>query len=160
MSVTSAILISLGICVVSAILEGVLAGKNVKSFFAKLQFPSYSPPLWVWYIIGVVYYVICFFILYRIFRHDSDASLKYVALMLLLIMMGVNAFWNYVFFRAQNLFLSFFAFAFYPLIAIALFVCLLQFDKIAAWSLVPYFLYLLYAVRWGYGLWKLNPNPS
>ncbi len=36
MSVTSAILISLGICVLSAILEGVLAGKNVKSFFAKL----------------------------------------------------------------------------------------------------------------------------
>ncbi len=158
MSVSFAILISLGICVISAVLEGLFAGKNVKSFFAKLRFPSYSPPLWVWYIIGVVYYVVCFFILYRIFRHDSDASIKYAALTLLLVMMSVNAFWNYVFFRTQNLLLSFFAFAFYPFIAIALFICLLQFDKIAAWSLVPYFVYLLYAVRWGYGLWKLNPN--
>jgi tryptophan-rich sensory protein len=158
MSVSSAILISLGICVISAVLEGVFAGKNVKSFFAKLQFPSYSAPLRVWYIIGVVYYVICFFILYRIFRYDGDGSIKYVALTLLLVMMGVNAFWNYVFFRAQNLFLSFFAFAFYPFIAIALFICLLQFDEMAAWSIVPYFVYLIYAVRWGYRLWKLNPN--
>lgn len=157
MSLSSAILISLGICVISAVLEGVFAGKNVKSFFAKLQFPSYSAPLWV-NIIGVVYYVICFFILYRIFRYDGDASIKYVALTLLLVMMGVNAFWNYVFFRAQNLFLSFFAFAVYPFIAIALFICLLQFDEMAAWPIVPYFVYLIYAVRWGYGLWKLNPN--
>ena len=158
MSVSSAILVSLGICVLSAVLEGVFAGKNVKSFFAKLRLPSYSPPLWVWYIIGVIFYVICFFILYRIFRYDGGASIKYLALTLLLVMMGVNAFWNYAFFRAQNLFLSLFAFAFYPFIAIALFLGLLQFDKIAAWPLVPYFVYLLYAVRWGYELWKLNPN--
>ena len=158
MSVSFAILISLAICVVSAIFEGVFAGKNVKSFFAKLRFPPYSAPLWVWYIIGVIYYAICFFILYRIFRHSADTSITYVALALLLAMMSVNAFWNYVFFRAQNLFLSFFAFAFYPIIAIALFICLIQFDKPAAWSLVPYFVYMIYAVRWGYGLWKLNPN--
>ena len=158
MSVGFTILISLGICVASAILEGVLAGKNVKSFFAKLRVPSYSPPLWVWSIIGAIYYVICFFILYRIFRHSGDTSIKYVALSLVLVMMSVNAFWNYVFFRAQSLSLSFFAFAFYPFIAIALFICLIQFDKPAAWSLVPYFVYLIYAVRWGYALWKLNPN--
>lgn len=158
MSVSFAILISLGICLISAVLEGLFAGKNVKSFFAKLRFPSYSAPLWVWYVIGVVYYAICFFILYRILRHDGDTSLKYVSSTLLVVMMGLNAFWNYLFFRVQNLFLSFVAFAVYPFVAIALFINLLRFDKIAAWSLVPYLIYLIYAVRWGYGLWKLNPN--
>ena len=156
MSLSSTIFISLGVCIFAAALEGVLAGKQVKPLFAKLRLPSYSAPLWVWYIVGVIYYVICFFILYRIFRHDGDTSIKYVALTLLLVMMSVNAFWNYVFFRAQNLFLSFFAFAFYPFIAVALFICLLQFEEVAAWSLVPYFVYLFYAVWWGYGLWKLN----
>ncbi len=154
----SAILISLGICVTSAVLEGLFAGKNVKSFFAKLRFPSYSIPLWGWYIIGALYYVVCFFILYRIFTRSEASSTRYVALTLLLVMMSVNAFWNYVFFRAQNLFLSFVAFAFYPLIALALFISLLQFDRTAAWFLVPYLLYLIYAAYWGYGLWKLNPS--
>jgi len=158
MSVISAILSSLGICVISAILEGILSGKDINSVFAKLKFPPYSAPLWIWYIIGVVYYAICSFILFRIFRRDDDALLKNFALALLLVMMGVNAFWNYVFFRLENLFLSFFAFAFYPLIAVSLFICLLQFDKTAGWAIVPYLFYLIYAIYWSYGLWKLNPK--
>lgn len=156
MSLSSAILISLGICAIAAVLEGVAAGKNVKPFFAKLRFPSYSAPLWVWYIIGALYYAICFFILYRLLKDAGDSLLKTAALTLILVMMAANAFWNYIFFRLQNLYLSFVASIPYSLIAVALFACLIQFDKVAAWSLSPYLLYQIYALRWGYGLWKSN----
>lgn len=149
---------SLGICVISAILEGLFAGKNVKAFFEKLKFPAYSAPLWVWYIIGGFYYAIFFFLLYRILRYDADATLKYLSLALVLVMMAVNAGWNYVFFRKQDMFLSFIPFVFYPFLAIALFITLLQFDTAAAYALGAYLVYLLYAVRWSYGLWKLNPK--
>jgi len=156
MTMSSAILISLGICVVGAILEGVAAGKNVKSFFAKLRFPPYSPPLWVWYIIGVFYYATCFFIIYRIVIHDGDAVLKYIALTLILVIMAVNAVWNYIFFRAQNLYLSFISWIPYSLVSVALFVFLIQFEKIAALAFLPYLLYLFYALWWERSLWKLN----
>jgi tryptophan-rich sensory protein len=42
---------------------------------------------------------------------------------------------------------------------IALFICLIQLDKVAAWSLAPYLIYRIYAVWWGYSLWKIN-NPA
>jgi tryptophan-rich sensory protein len=158
MPVSCAILISLGICLIAALLEGLFAGKNVKSVLGKLQTPSFAPPLWVWAIIGVCYYATCFFILYRIFRHDSTVSVKTAALILLLIIMAVNAFWNYVFFRLENLFYSFVLSILYSLVAVALFFCLLRFDTIAALAQVPYLLYLIYAFRWGYGLLKLNPK--
>ncbi|MCA1607514.1 MAG: hypothetical protein LC775_19080, partial [Acidobacteria bacterium] len=58
MSNTDAILTSLAACGVAAALEGLCAGKNVKSFFATLRFPSYSAPLWVWTIIGGAYYIL------------------------------------------------------------------------------------------------------
>lgn len=160
MSIISAILISLGICVISALLEGLCAGKGVKAFIASLRTPSYSPPFWVWVIIGVFYYVICFFIIYRVLRHDGDSIMKAVSLTLLLAMMSVNAIWNYVFFRARNLFLSFFAFIPYPLLAIALFVCLLQLEPIAAWVFLPYLVYLNYAAFICYKYWKLNETPG
>jgi|SRR2546421_5539340 len=156
MSAGSSILIAIAICAVAAALEGVCAGKNVKSYFAKLQWPAYSAPLWVWYIIGVLYYGICFTILYRIFRHEGDSTPKRISLTLILFMMAVNAFWNYLFFRLQNLFYSFIAGILYPLVALALFICLAQFDRIAAWSVVPYLIYQIYALRWNYGLWKIN----
>ena len=156
MSSGYAILISLGVCIIAAALEGVCAGKNVKSYFAKLQFPPYSAPLWFWYIIGGLYYVIFFFVIYRILRQANDSGLRPAVLTLILFMMVVNALWNYVFFRAQNLFLSFIGASLFPIMDIALFIGVIQIDKVAALSLIPYLLYRTYALWWGYGLWKMN----
>jgi tryptophan-rich sensory protein len=153
------ILVSLGVCIIAAGLEGVCAGKNVKSFFATLRFPPYSAPLWVWSIIGVFYYAIFCFVLYRLLRLYGGYVLKYAALTLICFMMIVNALTNYIIFRARNLRLSFVVGALFPIMDIALFICLIQLDKVAAWSLAPYLIYRIYAVWWGYSLWKIN-NPA
>ena len=160
MGARSAILISLAVCILAAGLEGLCAGKNVKSYFAELRWPAYSAPLWVWYGIGGVYYLIFGFVIYRILRLDSDSPLKPAVLGLILFMMVANALWNYVFFRAKNLYLAFIGSSLVPVLDVALFVCLLQLEKVAAWALVPYLLYRIYGVWWGYGLWKLNRDPG
>jgi hypothetical protein len=80
MTAVSGLLLSIGICAVGAILEGIAAGSNIKALFAKLRFPSYSAPLWVWYIIGVLYYATYGFILYRILRYDGVSILRPIAL--------------------------------------------------------------------------------
>jgi benzodiazapine receptor len=162
MSAGYAILISVGACVLAAALEGACAGRNVKEFYAELRFPRYSAPLWVWGIIGGLYYVIFWFILYRLLRLYSDSALRGLALALISFMMVVNALTNYVIFRARNLRLSFIIGNLFPLMDVALLVCLLRLDRVAAWALIPYLLYRIYALWWGYWLWKLNsvrPSP-
>ena len=158
MSTTYAILTSLAICIVSAIFEGIGAGKDVKSFFARLRQPSYAPPVWVWYIIGVVYYVVCFFLAYRILRHEGGESAKYIALAFLLVFMSINAFWNFIFFRFRNMFSAFLVGLPYIPVAIGLFVSLRQFDRVAAFVFLPYLFYLVYATWLGYQNWQLNKN--
>ena len=155
-----AILISFGVCAIAAALEGACAGKNVKSVFATLRFPRYSAPLWVWTVIGGIYYLIFFLVIYRLLRANRDSTLWYVALTLVSFMMIVNALTNYFIFRAQNLRLSFIVGALFPLMDGALFICLTQLDDPAAWALVPYLLYRIYAVWWGYGVMKLNDRTS
>ena len=162
MSVGYAVLISVGACVLAAALEGACAGRNVKAFYAELRFPRYSAPLWVWGVIGGLYYVIFWFVLYRLLKLDSDSALRGVALTLILFMMIVNALTNYVIFRARNLRLSKIIGNLFPIMDVALFVCLLWLDRVAAWVLVSYLLYRIYAVWWGYSLWRLNnatPTP-
>ncbi|HBR69307.1 MAG TPA: hypothetical protein DEA55_08035 [Rhodospirillaceae bacterium] len=159
MSAGSAILVSIAACIVAAALEGLCAGKNVKSFFTKLRFPPYSAPLWLWSIIGGLYYLIFCFVIYRLLRVASDSALGFIALTLISFMMVVNALTNYLIFRAQDLRLSFIVGAIFPVLDIALFICLVLLDKEAAWALIPYLLYLLYriyAIWWGYRLWKMN----
>jgi tryptophan-rich sensory protein len=158
MTVTAALLLSFGICVIGAVLEGIAAGSNIKPLFAKLRFPSYSAPLWVWYIIGVFYYATYGFILFCILRYDGVSILRPNAFALVLVIMAANAFWNYVFFRAQRLYFGFVVGLLYSVVAFALFACLLQFDRVAAWGQVPYLLYLTYAYRWSRGLLKLNSH--
>mgnify|MGYP003286674795 CR=1 FL=1 len=153
-----AALLALAICVLAAILEGICAGKNVKSFFATLRFPRYSAPLWIWSIIGGLYYIIFWFVLFRLFRLNTNSLVKPIALTLMMFMMIVNALTNYIIFRAQNLRLSFAVGSAFPIMDVALFVCLIQLDRLAAWSLIPYLLYRTYAVWWGYSLWKANES--
>ena len=156
MSASYAIIISLGACILAAALEGACAGKGVKAYYEELRFPPYSAPLWFWYIIGGLYYGVFFFVIYRLLRHDSGGALHRATLMLIFFMMAANAFWNYVFFRARNLFLGFIGGSIAPIFDVVLFICLIELDELAAWSLVPYLLYRIYAVWWGYGVWKLN----
>jgi translocator protein len=156
MSTSFAALVSTGICVGAAVLEGVCAGKNVKAYFAKLRWPRYSAPVWVWYIIGVVYYAIFFYVIFRLVGLKQGSTLQSVTLMLIIFMMIANALWNYVFFRAQNLYAAFIGSSLAPVFDLTLFICLINLDKRAAWALVPYLIYRLYAVWWGYGLWKMN----
>lgn len=117
--------------------------------FATLRSPSFAAPLWRWYIIGVVYYATFFFILYRILKLNTDSILKPATLSLIVFMMVVNALWNYVFFRARKLFLAFVAGSAAPVFDAALFICLVGLDGVAAWSLVTYLLYRVYAVYRG-----------
>ncbi len=72
--------------------------------------------------------------------------------------MAINALWNYVFFRIQNLLYSFVLSLLYGSVTIALFISLINLDTSAALALAPYLIYSLFALYWGYKLWKLNPN--
>jgi tryptophan-rich sensory protein len=155
MSFGYALLVSCVVCALAAALEGACAGRNVKAIFSTLKFPPYSAPLWIWSIIGGVYYLIFGFVTYRLLRLDGS-MLRSSALALVLFMMIVNALTNYVIFRARNLRLSFIVGSLFPAMDITLLLCLIQLDSLAAWSLVPYSIYRVYAVWWGYALWKLN----
>ncbi len=155
MSGVYALLVSCIVCALAAALEGACAGTNVKAFFSTLKFPPYSAPLWVWSIIGGVYYLIFGFVTYRLLRLDGSMP-RSAALALVIVMMTVNALTNYVIFRARNLRLSFIVGCVFPVMDITLLLCLIQLDRLAAWSLVPYLIYRVYAVWWGYALWKLN----
>ena len=90
-------------------------------------------PFWGWMVIGALYYVICFTILYRLFLLPPSPA-RSAAFTLLGAVMFINALWNYFFFRTRNLFHAYLLGFPYSAIAISLFlVLLLRVDRMAAW---------------------------
>ena len=155
---TRAIIYSLAICALGAALEGLFAGSGIRQRLANLRVPSYAVPFWGWMVIGGLYYVICFAVLYRLFLLPP-APVRSTAFALLGAIMFINALWNYFFFRTRNLFAAYLLGLPYSAIAISLFLLLLlRVDRISAWCLFPYILYLFYAGILGYRVWKLNPH--
>jgi benzodiazapine receptor len=151
-------ILAVTICGLAALLEGGLAGGVVRAHFRTLRLPRYTPPLWAWVVIGALYYVGCFIVLYRLFRLDSRSLLWSVAMSLALLMLAINAVWNLLFFRLKNLRASVLALIPYSLVAVFLAFSLAQLDPVAAWALAPYLVYLVYANAWVYSLWKANEN--
>ena len=151
-----AIIWSAGVCAIAALLEALFAGGNIRRRLADLRTPPYTVPFWGWIVIGGLYYVMCFAVLFQLLRLTAGAP-RTVALVLIGAFMFTNAFWNYFFFRKRNLFHAYLLGLVDSVIAVALFLLLfLRLHVDAAWNFMPYIIYLCYANIWGYRVWQLN----
>jgi len=152
------IVTALAVCIVGALLEGLCAGSGVKKYLGELKWPSLSPPLWAWYTIGVVYYVVVFVCAYRVLQYPATEPFRNAAVTLLVVVVVLNAVWNVLFFRAKNLKATFVFSLIYSIVVIACWYCLFQFDTLAASVFGLYAVYLVYANVWGYRVWRLNSS--
>lgn len=148
--------LALTICAAAVLLEGLVAGRGVRARFRELRLPSYSPSLTVWFVIGGVYYVLSYAIVYRLLASGLPTNRHQAAFVIVLTLMGVNGGWGFLFFRRKDLRASFIAFFPYGLLALVLASLLASVDSTAALLLLPYLGYLGYSTWWAYRLWKLN----
>lgn len=147
---------ALVLCVAGAALEGLCAGPGVRDRLAGLRLPRFAPPFAVWMVIGGLYYVICFAVLYRLLQGGLGGGARQVALGLAVLLLVGNAGWNYFFFRRRDLEASMRYSIAYAGVALAFAVALFRVDAVAGWIFLPYLVYLVYGTWWGYALWRLN----
>ena len=149
-------MVSLGICALAATAEGVLAGKRPMQVLSTLRLPRFTPPQWIWIAIGLLYYAIAFTVLARLLQMDPANRLHYFAIVLTIVLLGLNASFNYLLFRSRNVQAAVMVFIPYDLVAVALQICLFLADNTAGFLFAPYLAYLVFATVWGYELRRLN----
>src|SRR5215471_13880567 len=152
-------LLSLLICTAAAVLEGALAGKGARQRLTQLRMPAYSPPFALWLVIGFLFYAMCFVILRHMLTTRLMSHSQVFALVLTIVLLLANALWSVLFFRWRDLRASFIAFVPYAVVVAALVILLAGTYSLGAILLSCYCIYLIYATRWGYHLWRLN-TPS
>ena len=141
------------ICIAAAAFEGLCAGRDPMGQLKALNQPSWSPPTWVWVLIGVAWYGICFVGLVRLLPFWSEQKLPVI---LLVALMLANAAANIPAFRMRRLDIAFlFFFPYWALLGAFLWV-VCPLDSLTFWLFALYAVYQLYAVAWGYQLWRMN----
>jgi tryptophan-rich sensory protein len=145
------------LCAVAAIAEAVAAGRGIRARFRELRFPRWSIPPAIWPLVGILYYIMCFVVAYRLFEQE-DGTARNVALGLLVTIMALNAAWNFFFFRARSVGRSFALSIPYSVLAVILLLVVWRVDRVAAIPIAIYLAYLVYANLWGWKLWRLNDS--
>ena len=149
---------TIGLCLISILIEGASATKAGKTWFENLKQPQVSLPFSVWYLVGGLYYIICGVIAYRTF-HASDNVFS-LPIILLTLMMLLNGFTNFILFKLQSLKLFYWVLYPFTLLFMSLMVVLLPRDKISFWLAGVYLLWLCYDLYYFRTLWKTNEHEN
>jgi translocator protein len=146
----------LAIALAAGGIGSLLQGSDVGGRYLAFERPAWAPPSWAFGVVWPVLYVLIGVAGWRVWRARGGVRAAGAALGLWAVQLVVNAVWPGVFFGLE---------AFGPAVAVIVLLDVLvvltivafwRIDRIAAWLLVPYLLWILYATALNAALWQLN----
>ena len=142
--------------VLFAIFGTFLVGGSSLDWYAGLVKPWFLVPLWAFYLVGLVYYVLAAVVLYRVLVHIEDPGGKAVSFALTVGLLLLNELWNYGFFGLRSTLAGFLGMAVFLAALTVLIAALRRYERFSAGLLIPYYVWVLYDLAWTYALWRLN----
>ncbi|TLS36802.1 TspO/MBR family protein [Pseudalkalibacillus caeni] len=141
--------------VLGGMVTGFLATKNAKEIYKNLKQPDYSPPSWVFPVVWTSLYTMMGIANYRISLKEKPTKL---ANGLYDIQLGLNFLWSFLFFRWGLR-----GTAFTEIAALLTTITLTTYkyyqkDKVAGSLMVPYVLWVAFALNLNYSVWQLNKS--
>ena len=151
--------LSVGLCVVVALLEGFLTGSGLGDWYPSLRKPRWQIPLWASVVVGLLVYVIDGFVAYRLLTAVPSVGDRAVGLTALVVVMVLNALWNYAFFEYRSTLVGFLGVVGFLGPLLVLQTALFAYDPPAGWVHMAYALYVIaYDVPLFYKIRRLNPG--
>ena len=145
----------IGLSELVGVLAGFLIRRGVEIYGLTTAKPPLSPPDWVFPVVWTILYALMGISAARIWKLKDSAE-KRRSVNLFIIQLAVNFFWPLFFFNLQA-----YGFALVWLVLLWIFVLLLilnnrKLDKYAAYLLIPYLIWLSFAVYLNAGVYLLN----
>ena len=136
------LVMAIAIPVLLAVLGGALVGDSGLGWYAELAKPWFLVPLWVFYVVGLAYYLLGAVVLYRILAHVTDHRSKAISLALAVGVLVGNELWNYGFFGMRSTLAGFVGMVVFLVALTALIVALGKYERVSAGLLIPYYLWV------------------
>lgn len=143
----------------AGLLSSMLSG-NIKENYSKLKRPKFSPPAIVFPIVWGILYTMMAYSLYRIFIVGSQGININLGLIIFYILLFLNFLWTIIFFKLKKRGLAFIEILVLILIIILTIVKFYNYDKVAAYVLVPYLLWCIYAAILNYFIYIKNKQKT
>jgi tryptophan-rich sensory protein len=146
----------LALCLGIAMANGSVTYPEIPTWYASLTKPSWTPPNWVFPLVWSALYAMMGVSLWLLWDRAADTARQRTAITLFFLQLVLNAAWSPVFFGLHQ---ARAALVIIVLLAAAIAATILaawRTQRMAAWLLVPYLAWVVYATTLNAGIVALN----
>ena len=148
--------IAVAIPVFVGALAGFFTATSVKGWYSTLNKPSFNPPNWIFGPVWTILYILMGIAFYLIWQKQSPVDLKRKAILFYFMQLFINFIWSILFFYAEQPGWAFINIVFMWIFIAGTIYWFLKISMPAAWLLVPYILWVSFALVLNFAIWKMN----
>lgn len=146
----------LAVCFIAAA-TGAVAAARASSFYTQLVRPEWAPPPAWFSPVWTILYTLMGIAAWLAWRPGGFGGAR-TALTLFLVQLAVNALWSWLFFGWHSGALAFADIIVLLVLIIATLIAFWRIRPLAGALLLPYLLWVSFAVALNYSVWRLNPQ--
>jgi translocator protein len=149
------LIISLGLPNAVGMVASFVTMPAVRSWYADLAKPNYTPPNWIFAPAWLVLYTMMGFAFFLIWTRAGDRRVVF-ACWFYIVHLLVNGLWPFLFFGLHSPFWAFVDIVLLWFMIIGVFLLFFSIDRKAACLLIPYWLWVTFAASRNYLIWRMN----
>ena len=150
------LVIAVFICELAGTISGLLSQAEMNTWFSALTKPFWNPPAYIFAPVWGILYLLMGVALGLVWKSDVPEPLKLNAELIFALQLFLNFWWSILFFKLHSPAL---AFVDISLMILTILLTLFRFAPIsftAAWLMVPYLLWVLFATVLNFTIWSMN----
>lgn len=147
--------LSIGSVFFTAMLGSSATTRNISPWYDGLAKPPLTPPNWVFGPVWTFLYILMAIAFYRVLRSDKAPTRRGLALLLFISQLALNAGWSILFFGAHSPTLGLIVILVLEASILATIYAFWRVDRVAALCLLPYALWVAFAIYLNAGIWAL-----
>jgi len=145
------------VCQITGVVGSIFTRPSIPTWYSSLQKPDFTPPDWLFAPVWITLYTLMGISAYLVWNKGFENKNIKISLFIFAVQLLLNALWSFLFFGLHS---PLYAFIEIIILWVAIAIVILYFLKISLPSgflLLPYLLWVSFAVVLNFYIMKLNP---
>ncbi|PIR07329.1 MAG: TspO protein [Candidatus Komeilibacteria bacterium CG11_big_fil_rev_8_21_14_0_20_36_20] len=147
---------SIFICLLAGLIGSLFTRPAIDTWYAGLDKPFFNPPNWIFAPTWTILYILIGIAFYLIWQSGQKREQIKLALIVFIVHLFLNAGWSIIFFGWQNSQIAFIDIVILWMMIAWLLDLFYKIRKSAMYLLIPYFLWVSFALLLNLSIWQLN----
>lgn len=150
------LIFSILICLSIGYIGSFFTGESITTWYASLQKPSYNPPSWIFGVVWTILYILMGISAFLVWKQGIDKRPVKIVLIFFLLQLFLNGLWTPIFFKYHLIGIAFIEIIILWIFVIITIFKLWRISKASAILLLPYLMWLSFAIILNGSFWYLN----